>query len=78
MSITKQTADKYRRTHKHMILLNDYEAEAFENYCKKYKIQNKSKVIREALFTMVLKTFDKDYPTLFDKEELARLERRAV
>jgi hypothetical protein len=78
MSTSRQAAEKLKRTHKQIVLLNDYEAEAFEHYCKKYKVQNRSKVIREALFTQVLKTFDKDYPTLFDKEELASLERRAV
>jgi hypothetical protein len=78
MPMYQQPADKYRRTHKYVIALNDYEAEAFEHYCKKYKVHNRAKIIREALFTKVLTTFDKDYPTLFDKEELARLERRAV
>ncbi len=76
MSVNAQKFRSLRRIHKHQILLNDYEVDAFNQYCKKYKVHNKSKLIREALFTQVLKTFDDDYPTLFDKEELARLEKR--
>jgi len=76
MAVDTQQYRALKRKHKHQILLNDYEIDAFNRYCKKYKIQNKSQVIREALFTKVLKSFSDDYPTLFDAKELARLERR--
>lgn len=76
MSIKTQQYRTLRRKHKQQVLLNDHEIDAFNRYCKKYKVQNKSKLIREALFTKVLQTFEDDYPTLFDKKELARLERR--
>ncbi len=76
MTVNVQKYRSLRRVHKHQILLNDFEVDAFNQYCKKYKVQNKSKLIREALFGKVLKDFDDDYPTLFGKEELARLERR--
>ncbi len=74
MSVNGQQYRALRRKHKHQILLNDYEIDAFNRYCKKHKLVNKSKVIREALFTKVLKNFDDNYPTLFSSEELSRLE----
>ncbi|MFA6403148.1 MAG: hypothetical protein WCX31_16220 [Salinivirgaceae bacterium] len=76
MPLNTQQYRALKRKHKHQILLNDYEIDAFNRYCKKYKIQNKSQVIREALFTRVLKSFDNDYPTLFDAQVMARLEKR--
>ncbi|MEN9443576.1 MAG: hypothetical protein RIS47_466 [Bacteroidota bacterium] len=54
-------------------LLNDKELAALEMYCKKYKIQNRSKFIRETLFSHVLQRFDEDYPTLFTAEEMKGL-----
>lgn len=76
MSINSQQYRTLRRKHKHQILLNDYEIDALNSYCKKHKILNKSKVIREALFTKVIQSLEEDYPTLFGKEEMARLERK--
>ncbi|PLX21145.1 MAG: hypothetical protein C0599_08240 [Salinivirgaceae bacterium] len=64
----------YRRRHKKSVLLNDKEIDAFEQYCKKYKIKNQSKIIRDALFKSILQHYDEDYPTLFSKQELANLE----
>ncbi len=77
MSINSQQYRTLRRKHKHQILLNDFETDALNRYCKKHNLLNKSKVIREALFTKVLQSFDNDYPTLFGKDELARLERKS-
>lgn len=76
MSVNAQQYRALRRKHKHQILLNDYEIDALNRYCKKHNILNKSKVIREALFSKVIKNFEDDYPTLFGKDELARLERK--
>jgi len=67
---------KLRRTHKHQLVFNDYEQLAFENYCKRFKVKNKTKFIRETLFSKVLSDFDQNHPTLFDKEEMRRLEQR--
>ncbi|MBI9066723.1 MAG: hypothetical protein JEZ09_05480 [Salinivirgaceae bacterium] len=76
MPVSTQQYRSLRRKHKHQILLNDHEIDAFNRYCKKYKVNNKSRLIREALFTKVLQSFENDYPTLFDKDELARMERK--
>ncbi len=56
---------KLRRTHRTTVLFNGREQEAINLYCEKYKIRNKSKFMREAIMTEILKQFDKDYPTLF-------------
>ncbi len=61
---------RLRRTHKIQVELNDYEMLALDNYCKKFKVSNRAKLVREALFTKVLGDFDDNYPTLFSKEEM--------
>ncbi len=69
-----ETVYKLKRRYRKQILLNDKELSAFEQYCKKYKVSNQSKIIRDALFKSILQHYDEDYPTLFSKQELARLE----
>ncbi|MBS2098931.1 hypothetical protein [Carboxylicivirga linearis] len=61
------------RKHKATFLLNDKENEAIEAYCKKYKIGNKSKFMRETVMRVVMEQFLEDYPTLFEKQDLDRL-----
>jgi hypothetical protein len=60
---------KLRRIKHASLLLNTRELEAINLYCEKYKISNKSKFMREAIMTEVLKRFDDDYPTLFEFEK---------
>lgn len=55
-----------KRTHTVSMLLNDKELHVVERYCRKYKVSNRSKLIREALITHILKRFEEDTPTLFD------------
>jgi len=55
-----------KRVHRHSILFNKRELQAINYYCKKYKIQNRSKLMREMILTTVLKKFDEDYPSLFE------------
>jgi len=61
------------RKHKATFLLNDKENDAIETYCKKYKINNKSKFMRETVMRVVMEQFLEDYPTLFEKQDLDRL-----
>ena len=61
--------EKLRRTNRTSILFNQREQEAINLYCEKYKITNKSRFMREAIMTEVLKRFDEDYPTLFEFEK---------
>ncbi len=62
-----------RRKHRATFLLNDKERDAVNVYCKKYKIGNKSKFMREAVMRVVMEQFLDDYPTLFGKQDLDRL-----
>ena len=61
--------EKLRRTHRTSLLFNGREQEAINLYCEKYKIRNRSKFMREAIMTEILKRFDEDYPTLFEFEK---------
>lgn len=61
--------EKLRRTNRTSLLFNGREQEAINLYCEKYKIRNKSKFMREAIMTEILKRFDEDYPTLFEFEK---------
>jgi hypothetical protein len=61
------------RRHRAGFLLNDKELEAMEAYCKKYKIDNRSKFMREIVMRFVMDKFLSDYPTLFDKQDLDKL-----
>ena len=54
------------RTHRQMFTLNDEENKALIRYISKYKVQNKSKFIREALMMTIIRKMEEDHPTLFD------------
>ena len=54
------------RTHRQIFTLNDEENRALIRYITKYKVQNKSKFIREALMLTIIKKLEEDHPTLFD------------
>ncbi|MBN2164817.1 MAG: hypothetical protein JW717_00925 [Marinilabiliaceae bacterium] len=62
-----------KRKHRAGFMLNDKELEAVDAYCKKYKIDNKSKFMRETVLRYVMEQFLEDYPTLFEKQDLDRL-----
>lgn len=57
-----------KRVYRKSILFNKREIQAIDHYCKRYKIKNKSKFMREMIITSVLKKFDEDYPSLFEKK----------
>jgi len=54
------------RTHRQIFTLNDEENKALNRYITKYKVQNKSKFIREALMLTIIRKMEEDHPTLFD------------
>ena len=57
---------KSPRVHKHLFTLNEEENNALNRYISKYKVQNKSKLIRETLMLAIIRKFEEDHPTLFD------------
>ena len=65
---TKEKDESLKRIYRKSILFNKREIQAIDHYCKKYKIRNKSKFMREMIITSVLKKFDEDYPSLFEKK----------
>jgi len=54
------------RTHRQIFTLNDEENKALTRYITKYKVQNKSKFIRETLMLTIIRKMEEDHPTLFD------------
>ena len=54
------------RQNRLVVLLNDSEQRALDNYCRKFNIQNRSRFVRETLMKDILRRFDTDSPTLFD------------
>lgn len=62
--------ENLKRINRQSLMLNNHELNALHTYCKKYRISNKSKFMREAIITAVLKKFDEDHPTLFDDPQL--------
>ena len=69
MARAKFKKNEMLRKNKQSFCFNDLEKDALDNYCKKYNIRNKSKFIREAVITNILKQFDQDYPSLFEEFE---------
>lgn len=46
-------------------MLNDRELRALERYERTYNVKNRSKFVRDVLFSTILAKFDEDAPTLF-------------
>jgi hypothetical protein len=55
-----------KRINKKVIAFNNKELKAIDYFCKKYRVENKTRFMREAIITVILKKFDADYPTLWD------------
>jgi hypothetical protein len=60
------------RTKQVVFTLADEEYDLIHFYLKKYKITNRSRWYRETILAHVLKSMDKDYPTLFEENEMRR------
>lgn len=56
------------RKNKIELALNNMELKAINHYCDRYRISNRSKFLREAILTEVLRRFDSDYPSLFEEQ----------
>lgn len=53
------------RTKKQVILFNEKEMAAIDEYCRMYKIKSKSSLFRQAIMERVLSALDENHPTLF-------------
>ena len=61
---------KMNRSNKVTISLNDKEMRVLEQFYEKYKIEKRSRFLRETIMLAVLKKFNEDYPTLFGENEM--------
>ncbi len=69
VKLRKSKEEDLLRKNKHSLLFNNREMKAIEAYCRKYKVSNRSKFMRETILTEVLKKFEADHPTLFELEK---------
>lgn len=69
---TKTPSPQLQRTKKAQFMLNEEEYKLVSFYLNKYKISNRSRWFRETVVSHILKTLDRDYPTLFDENEMRR------
>lgn len=67
----KQKPNK-TRTQRAGFMLNDEEYSLVCFYLKKYKISNRSRWFRETIISHILKSLDRDHPTLFNENEMRR------
>ena len=58
----------FKRINKMTILFNNPELKAFENYCSRFGVKNRSRFMRETIITVILQKFDNHYPSLFDDQ----------
>ncbi len=63
---------EHARNHRITFMLNDDEYKVISKYLDKYNISNRSNWCRETIIMHVLKVLDKDYPTLFNENEMRR------
>jgi hypothetical protein len=67
----RKTRDVSLRREKALsIRFNMREQSAIDQYCEKFRVKNKSKFMREAIITEVLRRFDENYPTLWEDSQL--------
>jgi hypothetical protein len=70
-----QDPEKLKRKYRLCFLFNELEFEAFKKHCKKYKITNKAKYMREVVIANILQKQEEDHPTLFTNNDMQKMER---
>jgi ABC-type dipeptide/oligopeptide/nickel transport system ATPase subunit len=71
MRRTKVKEESLKRINRQSILFNERELKAIEHYCERFKINNRSKFMREAIISEVLKKFEENYPTLWEDQQMS-------
>lgn len=67
----KRTDDVVRHA-RLVCLVSDEEMHIIDSYLHKYKIENKSRWMRETLLAFIHQKLDQDYPTLFNEHDMRR------
>lgn len=63
--LRKQKDINLKRINRHELRFNNREKRVIDEYCRKHKIKNKSRFMRESIMSTILQ----DHPTLFEFEE---------
>ncbi len=53
------------RRNRHVLLFNDHELAAIDEYCALFGVKSRSSLFREAIMEKVLSELDENHPTLF-------------
>ena len=53
------------RHNRHVLLFNDSEMAAIDEYCSRFKVHAKASLFREAIMSKVLSELEENHPTLF-------------
>ena len=61
--------DKLKRTNRVAIMLNSREMRAFNLYCTRFRVSNRSQFLRETVMKEILRRFDEEHPTLWEAGE---------
>lgn len=68
----KTPATLPKRQQRITFAMSDEEMNIVERYLDKYKIENKSRWMRETVLQFVYKNMQEDYPTLFGEHDMRR------
>ena len=60
--------EKLKRNNRLTIMLNDRELRALNLYCQRFRVNNRSRFLRETVMTAILKRFDEEMPTLWEEQ----------
>ncbi len=71
MRRSRAKEESLKRINRQAILFNERELKAIDHYCERFKVSNRSKFMREAIITEVLKKFEDNYPTLWEDQQLS-------
>lgn len=53
------------RRNRYVLLFNDSEMAAIDEYCSRFKVHAKSALFREAIMSKILTELEENHPTLF-------------
>lgn len=70
--IQRQKTNDVARHARLVCLVSDEEMRIIDSYLRKYKIENKSRWMRETLLAFIHQNLDQDYPTLFNEHDMRR------
>lgn len=61
--------EKLKRNNRLTLMLNSREMRAIDVYCRRYRVRNKSRFLRETVMNAILKRFDEEMPSLWEDNE---------